>query len=49
MPLHSHCSLSLSLSQVRHYAKKELSGYVRISIGKPEHTRAIIDALRAMA
>ncbi|KAF5837939.1 histidinol-phosphate aminotransferase 1, chloroplastic [Dunaliella salina] len=34
---------------VRHYAKKELSGYVRISVGKPEHTSAIINALKAMA
>lgn len=31
---------------VRHYAKKELSGYVRVSVGKPEHTDAVLKALR---
>jgi histidinol-phosphate aminotransferase len=34
---------------VRHYAKKELSGFIRISVGKPEHTDALIAALQAMA
>lgn len=33
---------------VRHYAKKELSGYIRVSVGKPEHTDALMAALRAM-
>jgi histidinol-phosphate aminotransferase len=33
---------------VRHYAKKELSGYVRVSVGKPEHTDALMAALRAL-
>jgi hypothetical protein len=41
-PLCVHC-------QVRHYAKKELSGYIRISVGKPEHTDVVIAALKAMA
>ena len=31
---------------VRHYAKKELSGYIRISVGKPEHTDALQRALQ---
>ncbi|GBF99898.1 histidinol-phosphate aminotransferase [Raphidocelis subcapitata] len=31
---------------VRHYAKKELSGYVRVSVGKPEHTDALMAALK---
>ena len=31
---------------VRHYAKKELSGFIRISAGKPEHTDALLKALR---
>jgi len=31
---------------VRHYAKKELSGFIRISAGKPQHTCALMDALR---
>ena len=34
---------------VRHYAKKELSGFIRISVGKPEHTNAVLQALTAMA
>lgn len=33
---------------VRHYAKKELSGYVRVSVGLPEQTDALIAALREM-
>ena len=33
---------------VRHYAKKELSGFVRISVGKPEHTDRLIEALRSL-
>ncbi len=40
--------MNILFLQVRHYAKKELSGYIRISVGKPEHTRAIIDALKTM-
>lgn len=34
---------------VRHYAKKELSGYVRVSVGKPEHTDVLIKALKEMS
>ena len=34
---------------VRHYAKAELSGFVRISVGRPEHTDAIVAALQQMA
>jgi histidinol-phosphate aminotransferase len=34
---------------VRHYAKKELSGYIRISVGRPEHTDALIAALQRLA
>lgn len=34
---------------VRHYAKPELSGYIRVSVGKPEHTDALVAALAAMA
>eukprot|EP00798_Chlamydomonas_sp_ICE-L_P029220 gene29220-5724_t len=33
---------------VRHYAKKELSGYIRISVGKPEHTDALVASLRKL-
>lgn len=33
---------------VRHYAKKELSGYIRISVGKPEHTDALLAVLRKL-
>jgi len=31
---------------VRHYAKKELSGFMRISVGKPEHTDLLMQALQ---
>jgi histidinol-phosphate aminotransferase len=47
---HTH-TLSLTLThhvQVRHYAKKELSGFIRISVGKPEQTDAVMAALRSM-
>lgn len=30
---------------VRHYAKKELSGYIRVSVGKPEQTDALMAVL----
>lgn len=33
---------------VRHYAKKELSGYIRISVGKPEQTDVLMAAIRAL-
>lgn len=33
---------------VRHYAKKELSGYIRISVGKPEQTDAVMAGLRQL-
>lgn len=33
---------------VRHYNKPGLSGYIRISVGKPEHTDALIAALKTM-
>lgn len=33
---------------VRHYAKKELSGFVRVSVGKPEQTDALIAALKKL-
>jgi histidinol-phosphate aminotransferase len=31
---------------VRHYKKELLDGFVRISVGKPEHTDALIAALK---
>ncbi|XP_025606652.1 histidinol-phosphate aminotransferase, chloroplastic-like isoform X2 [Arachis stenosperma] len=33
---------------IRHYDKKELKGYVRVSVGKPEHTDALINCLKKM-
>ncbi|BBH09091.1 HISTIDINE BIOSYNTHESIS 6B, partial [Prunus dulcis] len=33
---------------IRHYSNKELSGYVHISVGKPEHTDVLIDCLRRL-
>jgi histidinol-phosphate aminotransferase len=34
---------------VRHYSTKELNGYVRISVGLPEHTDKVLAALRQLA
>lgn len=33
---------------VRHYSKRELSGYIRISVGRPEHTDGLLEALRSL-
>lgn len=33
---------------IRHYDKKELKGYIRISVGKPEHTEALMKGLNAL-
>ena len=33
---------------VRHYAKKELSGYIRISVGRPEDTQKLMAALQGL-
>ncbi|KAM7266700.1 hypothetical protein ACFE04_004597 [Oxalis oulophora] len=34
---------------VRHYNSKELKGYIRISVGKPEHTDALMVGLKQLA
>ncbi|XP_044483474.1 histidinol-phosphate aminotransferase, chloroplastic-like isoform X1 [Mangifera indica] len=34
---------------IRHYNKKELKGYVRVSVGKPEHTDALMKCLRILS
>lgn len=34
---------------VRHYAKKELAGYIRVSVGKPEQTDILERALQRLA
>ncbi|KAG9142966.1 hypothetical protein Leryth_006223 [Lithospermum erythrorhizon] len=34
---------------IRHYTKKELSGYVRVSVGKPEHTDALMRCLELLS
>ncbi|RAL54623.1 hypothetical protein DM860_001751 [Cuscuta australis] len=31
---------------IRHYASKELCGFVRVSVGKPQHTDALMEALK---
>ncbi|PHT81047.1 Histidinol-phosphate aminotransferase, chloroplastic [Capsicum annuum] len=31
---------------IRHYNNKELKGYVRVSVGKPEHTEALMKCLK---
>ncbi|KAF8072423.1 HISN6B [Scenedesmus sp. PABB004] len=41
-------ALARSGIMVRHYAKAELSGYIRISVGKPEHTDALMAAINAL-
>lgn len=41
--------LSLAGVMIRHYNNNELKGYVRISVGKPEHTDALMRALRLIA
>lgn len=33
---------------VRHYAKAELRGFIRVSVGRPEHTDALVSALRSL-
>lgn len=33
---------------IRHYNKKELKGYVRVSVGKPEHTDALMECLKIL-
>lgn len=33
---------------IRHYANKELAGYVRVSVGKPEHTDALMEGLNRL-
>nr|DAD48550.1 TPA_asm: hypothetical protein HUJ06_018487 [Nelumbo nucifera] len=34
---------------IRHYSKKELKGYVRVSVGKPEHTDALMKCLKILS
>lgn len=31
---------------IRHYSNKELAGYVRVSVGKPEHTDVLMECLK---
>ncbi|KAL3841004.1 hypothetical protein ACJIZ3_025595 [Penstemon smallii] len=33
---------------IRHYSNKELAGYVRVSVGKPEHTDALMKSLKSL-
>ncbi|KAA8530032.1 hypothetical protein F0562_034566 [Nyssa sinensis] len=34
---------------IRHYNNKELKGYVRVSVGKPEHTDALMSSLNCLS
>ncbi|KAI9201666.1 hypothetical protein LWI28_027029 [Acer negundo] len=34
---------------IRHYNNKELKGYVRVSVGKPEHTDVLIECLKILS
>ncbi|KAJ4963233.1 hypothetical protein NE237_023172 [Protea cynaroides] len=40
--------LAQSGVMIRHYNKKELRGYVRVSVGKPEHTDALMECLKVL-
>ncbi|XP_075477224.1 histidinol-phosphate aminotransferase, chloroplastic-like [Primulina tabacum] len=33
---------------IRHYSNKELAGYVRVSVGKPEHTDVLMECLKRL-
>ena len=33
---------------IRHYNNKELKGYVRVYVGKPEHTDALMECLNCL-
>ncbi|GER54866.1 histidinol-phosphate aminotransferase [Striga asiatica] len=33
---------------IRHYSNKELAGYVRVSVGKPDHTDALMEGLKRL-
>ncbi|KAK4481864.1 hypothetical protein RD792_012775 [Penstemon davidsonii] len=33
---------------IRHYSNKELAGYVRVSVGKPEHTDSLMKSLKSL-
>ncbi|MFS8020251.1 putative histidinol-phosphate transaminase [Helianthus anomalus] len=34
---------------IRHYSNKELKGYVRVSVGKPEQTDALMDCINRLS
>lgn len=34
---------------IRHYDKKELKGYVRVTVGKPEQTNALMKCLKKLS
>ena len=34
---------------IRHYDKKELKGYVRVSVGKPEQTDILMKCLKELS
>lgn len=34
---------------IRHYSNKELKGYVRVSVGKPDQTDALMDCLTRLS
>ncbi|XP_021971018.1 histidinol-phosphate aminotransferase, chloroplastic isoform X2 [Helianthus annuus] len=34
---------------IRHYSNKELKGYVRVSVGKPEQTNALMDCINRLS
>jgi len=38
-------SVAAAWAQVRHYTKAELRGFIRVSVGKPAQTDALLSAL----
>lgn len=42
---HEQAALAKEGVMVRHYEKAELQNYIRISVGKPEQTDAVLAAL----
>jgi len=38
-------SVAAGWAQVRHYTKAELRGFIRVSVGKPSQTDALLSAL----
>ncbi|KAL0385645.1 UNVERIFIED_CONTAM: Histidinol-phosphate aminotransferase, chloroplastic [Sesamum radiatum] len=47
-PLYLEEDLAKMGVMIRHYSNKELAGYVRVSVGKPEQTDALMEGLKLL-